>query len=537
MSTCSFRAAFYDLCSQGDLPSNLLFTNAETGDTLATKETTSKDGKYSFVVTVGQNKPMTIKVVGRSEGYDPIDATIDIPATSTYKEITKDFPLGQQPALSWHADTADYIKTLPVTASEKYRKFHGLLIEKITTKELYPVLTYVFFDSASATIPDRYVLFDSPTQTQQFNDTKIPGGTMQKYRNVLNIVGYRLRQHPDLKVQITGFNSYLKGSNDDQGETMDVSKARGEVVYNYLKDIWQIDPSRLELQKPEGIPPREKRSNPTDPLGVVENRRAEINVVDPDGKDWPIVEPIVQTDVRGYPQPETMYFTMQNGINAELIKHRAIEIKRNGEMWYVMSGDAVDSTGVTQMRSADYNWGKDGVSYEDDPGAVPDDESPYTAQLVLYTKDGRECRSPEIQIPVLIIDDEIKRRERLEEKTIDRYSLVLFKFNSAEAGALNERILKNYIYNDIRQGARIDITGYTDVVGLEDRNKRLSEQRAETVESGIKHNVSSKIYHSLTTKGVGEESPLYSNQLPEGRFYNRTVQVVIETPTGQEEQP
>jgi hypothetical protein len=29
---------------------------------------------------------------------------------------------------------------------------------------------------------------------------------------------------------------------------------------------------------------------------------------------------------------------------------------------------------------------------------------------------------------------------------------------------------------------------------------------------------------------VGETMPLYDNELPEGRFYSRTVNVIVETP-------
>jgi outer membrane protein OmpA-like peptidoglycan-associated protein len=75
------------------------------------------------------------------------------------------------------------------------------------------------------------------------------------------------------------------------------------------------------------------------------------------------------------------------------------------------------------------------------------------------------------------------------------------------------------------------VTGYTDIVGQEDRNQLLSRQRAGTVDRGLKRNVASGIVASLNTEGVGETDPLFSNDLPEGRFYNRTVQIVIETPT------
>ena len=34
----------------------------------------------------------------------------------------------------------------------------------------------------------------------------------------------------------------------------------------------------------------------------------------------------------------------------------------------------------------------------------------------------------------------------------------------------------------------------------------------------------------MISKGYGKTEPLYPNELPEGRYYNRTVQVFIETP-------
>jgi len=35
---------------------------------------------------------------------------------------------------------------------------------------------------------------------------------------------------------------------------------------------------------------------------------------------------------------------------------------------------------------------------------------------------------------------------------------------------------------------------------------------------------------SLTSHGFGKTAPLYDNAVPEGRYYNRTVQVLVETP-------
>lgn len=501
----------YDQCTQSSLASNITFTNTATGEVLHTANTTTATGEYNFVVTAGKN-PIIINASGQSANGETISGTIEVPAAKAYMEIRKDFPLGEMPVLTANYEIADYIRTLPETAPAQYRNFRGLLIEENLVKELYPLLTYVFFDSGSAQIPDRYVLFTSPEQTRGFSDSTVPGGTLQKYYHMLNIVGHRMRSHPETKIQIVGNNS----EEDAIGEVIATSKTRGEVVYNYLTRIWQIDPSRITLLAPRGFPVN--RSNPKDPLGRIENRRTEIL-----SNDWEIVKPIVQTELRRYLQPETMNFTMKNGIADNLVGSRRIEIKRpEAGMWHTMD------VGRTDVTSPTYNWGKNA---SDDPSAWPATEDPFTAQLVVVSPDGKECRSPEIQIPVMIITNERKRTEQLVDKTIDRFSLVLFKFDSPEGGPLNDRIIREFILPSVGQGAKINVTGYTDVIGAEDRNKKLSGDRANTVVTAVRRNVRAGVYASLDGVGVGEERPLYRNELPEGRFYNRTVQVIIETPT------
>lgn len=498
----------FDQCTGSNLPAEMVFIDAGTGDTLHAAQTNMQTGEYSFVVNaLGQ---MQIKVYGSSPGYPSFTDTIGIPPVKVYTEIRRDYPIGVQPKLSWTAGIADYISELPPSAPERYRNFRGLLIEENLVKELYPLLTYVFFDSGSAKIPDRYVLFTDPSQTQMFSDTSIPGGTMEKYYHVLNIIGYRLRRYPNTKIEITGCNS----GQDSLNEVRSVSEQRGKVVYDYLINIWRIEPARIKLQAARDLPALP--SNRRDPLGIIENRRTEVT-----STDYEIVRPIVNRDLRRYPQPDTMHFQMQNGINDALVARRAIEIKRNGQIWHIMT-----DVGRTEAVSPSFNWGKN--ANED---SIPNAETPYTAQLIVYSQDGKECRSNIVEIPVEIITNEEKRRERLVDKTIDIYSLVLFKFDSPEAGALNERILDEFVYSDVRPGAQIEVTGYTDVVGLEDRNLKLSEQRAGTVTNGVRRNVRAGVYASLVGKGVGETAPLYTNDLPEGRFYNRTVQVRIVTPT------
>ena len=425
----------------------------------------------------------------------------------------RDFPLGEVPTLSYTVPVSDYIAALPESAPASYRNFRGLVIEEVLVREIYPLLTYLFFDSGSAQIPSRYKLFTSPAQTQGFSDTTIPGGTLQKYYHVLNIIGFRMRSFPETTITLQGHDSQEPGI----GENPETSAKRAQVIYDYLTKIWEIDPSRIKMLKHGGYP--KEPSSRNDPLGVVENRRAEIR-----STDWEIMRPILITEVRRFHSPDTMHFQMKNGIADALVDRREIRIRRKEDQkWHTMS-----DIGTTDPVSPAYNWFK---GADEDEAIIAADETPYVAQMIVFSEDGRECRSNEVEIPVTIITNEEKRTERLVDRTVDRYSLVLFKFDSDEAGDLNERILKTYVYNEIRKGAQIKVTGYTDIVGQEDRNLRLSQQRAATVDRGLKRNVAGGTVASLNTEGVGETQPLYSNDMPEGRFYNRTVQIVIETPT------
>jgi hypothetical protein len=67
---------------------------------------------------------------------------------------------------------------------------------------------------------------------------------MEKYAHTLNIIGRRLRDNPEASIKIVGCNS-------DRGEEhnrKDLSRSRAEEVKAYLKYIWGIEASRMELE-------------------------------------------------------------------------------------------------------------------------------------------------------------------------------------------------------------------------------------------------------------------------------------------------
>ena len=70
---------------------------------------------------------------------------------------------------------------------------------------------------------------------------------------------------------------------------------------------------------------------------------------------------------------------------------------------------------------------------------------------------------------------------------------------------------------------RVVLTAAIDRIGEEAHNATLSQQRAENAAKSLRLKTES-------VTGKGESEPFYDNGLPEGRFYNRTVQIEVETP-------
>jgi outer membrane protein OmpA-like peptidoglycan-associated protein len=74
-------------------------------------------------------------------------------------------------------------------------------------------------------------------------------------------------------------------------------------------------------------------------------------------------------------------------------------------------------------------------------------------------------------------------------------------------------------------GLKLDVEGHTDSVGSDDYNQKLSEQRAASVRDYLTQ--SGMPQSSVTMKGLGEGTPVATNDTNEGRQQNRRVEIVI----------
>jgi outer membrane protein OmpA-like peptidoglycan-associated protein len=513
------KVTVIDECSQDFIPAEITIKNPIT-DKLYKDSVTVFKKQFEIVISNSDygnpkdgNEYVNLEIKAINDKYGEVVKIerIDKPGTTeraeeageAEDEILVTLTLGQMPILDTEIDEAEHVRTYKIEQPE-IADYRGLIMKEVKTWDLYPLLNYVFFPLGSAELPSRYITFNSPEETQFFNDTTIAGGTLDKYYHILNIYGFRLNQFPDEKIEIVGCND---GTMPEE-KSRELSQNRAQVVYDYFKNVWGISEDRMKLvarDKPSVV------SNVKDSLGIKENRRVEILC-----KNWDIMKPVFDKDPTIFPQPDKMKFVMKNGIEDLLVDKRRIEIKRGGEMWKVLH-----DIGKTQISTA-WDW------YSED-AVLPKDEVPFSTKLIITTTNGHECESPEIEIPVKQVKVEDRKIGEGKDSTLERYSLILFPFDRSDAGPINERIMDDYVYARIYPSSYIEVIGHTDVVGLYEHNMRLSNRRSATVHKGIQRKTRGS-YGSLNVRGVGEDEPLYDNSLPEGRFYNRTVQVIIKTP-------
>jgi outer membrane protein OmpA-like peptidoglycan-associated protein len=126
-------------------------------------------------------------------------------------------------------------------------------------------------------------------------------------------------------------------------------------------------------------------------------------------------------------------------------------------------------------------------------------------------------------------DDVPKKKEVLEIKETKRIVLegVTFNTGSSELLPASEEVLTKAL-NTLEDNPqiRVEIQGYTDNKGNQDKNLKLSQARAEAVKNwlvnkGIKAD-------RLTAKGYGPDNPIASNDTPEGRSQNRRIEFVVQ---------
>jgi OOP family OmpA-OmpF porin len=142
----------------------------------------------------------------------------------------------------------------------------------------------------------------------------------------------------------------------------------------------------------------------------------------------------------------------------------------------------------------------------------------------VFDTNNKFADSPVFAVTTTVETVESKRKANKYDERVDTYTVFAFNYGTntimAEDAAVKR--LSSAIRQTLKAGATVEITGFTDSRGSADGNKRLSQERAQAVAKLL------GVENAIVT-GVGATNQ-HDNTLPEGRFYNRFVQVDIRTP-------
>ena len=354
-----------------------------------------------------------------------------------------------------------------------------LIEERIRRREI-ALLPYIFFPENSAEIPARY------TTAVEKN-----GGTIvEKYRNLLNLLGERMRAEPGLNIRLVGTNADEK---EEKGN-IELSRKRAESVRDYLVANWKIDPSRIGV---EGRNLPEHPSNPTLPGGREENRRVEIIA------DKSLLSPMVVEDtIRSYSSPGAR-FDLSAPETAGVQRYE-LKIMVGGESG-MMSGKDLPRDPVTRQ-----------ISPEEAARIAAGTPLSYTLNVI--NGSGKDFSTERKDLRGAV--ERVRREDiLLDDRSVSISTPILFPYNSAELTSGDREALTRF-RNELPEGAKLTITGYADDLGETSYNRTLSGRRAEGV---------AKLFDGfpVTIVAAGEEGTIGGENTPEGRFYARTVTIEV----------
>ena len=382
---------------------------------------------------------------------------------------------------------------------------------EVRLTEIFPLRNYVYFNTGSNEISNRYVLL-SKDQVKDFKEDQLEVITtknlsdrskrqMTVYYNILNILGDRMQKNPNATISLVG--------SSEQGPADGL--AMSESIKTYLVDVFAINPSRISTkgQTKPNIPG-------VQPGGTLElellregDRRVSIESTSP-----------------------ALLMEFQSGADAQLKPVRIVPLQEAPASSYVTfnnkgAGEALStwSLQLTDEQGKTQSFGP----YTEEEVSIPGKailgsrpEGDFKAKMIGQTKSGVVV---EHEAPVhVVLWTPAKTQEGL------RYSII-YEFNKAKAISIYEKYLTDVIAPKIPVGATVIVHGHTDVIGGEDHNRDLSIARANDVknilESALSKANRKDVKFELNGFGEDENKSPFENKTPEERSYNRTVIIDI----------
>ena len=368
-------------------------------------------------------------------------------------------------------------------------------VEDVRYNEMFPLVPYIFCSEGG--LPgDADQTTGYGSVSGEFQMSSLPLDAIEVNKNVLNIVATRMKMLPHASLTITG-------TADGRAEksAKGLPQSRADWAKTYLVGSCGIEGSRI-VTRTTSIP--DKPSSPNDPDGIAENRRIELSSNVPD-----VLAPVViaADNQRVASFDVVMFYPRFTG---DTVRSWSLTVSQAGRVLKESNGTTLPSK----------------ISWALKPNELSAAQVPVDYELVMRNVDADSVVVAG-SIPVEYVSSVRKKTENLADKTVDKYSLILFDFDDAELTADNLVVLEQMVLPNIRSVSKVNIIGYSDRIGNDDYNLKLSRERAEAVRTFLQARAKEAIY---SVNGVGEATEVFPNSVPLGRQLSRTVQVIVETP-------
>jgi len=378
-------------------------------------------------------------------------------------------------------------------------------------KETFPIRNYVFFDLGSTAIPQRYILLKKD-EVKNFNEDQIDvkasanvsgrsNRQMNTYYNILNILGARMVKNPSTSITLIGYSE--KGSKD--------GREMAESIKNYLITTFGISASRITTEGrniPAGI--SEQSGDKTDlNLRLQGDRRVTIESN----------SPVLLMEFRNGPETPLKPVKISTIQKAPLESYITFNVEDEEDAFTSWSLQTEDEQGNTK-NFGPYTEAEVSIPTKDILDTIT--EGDYKITMTGQTKSGLTVTRETSAHLVLWTPAETVETMRFS---------IIYEFNKSKAINIYEKYLIDVVAPKIPEGATVIIKGYTDIIGGEDINQKLSLARANNVKSILERGLwkSGRKNFKLEVSGLGENEKTapFNNKYPEERSYNRTVIIDI----------
>lgn len=367
------------------------------------------------------------------------------------------------------------------------------------SREIYPLLPYIFFDEKQSTLPQRYVQIGN---LKDFSPTDLDPSPTVYHRNILKILASRMLENPDAKISLTGYVDPTT-----EADMCDLAYARASQVKQLLVDRFGIAENRITLNKETTCYPKDLTRSATIE-GYAENRRVDIGTNKPEvlfavaNARYQNPTLIVPTKIVAEP------FSVINRIKGDDVK---IFPPANWQLEvYQDKTNFLSHQSVSEVVAMP-------IAITRNNAKLLNNVSPLTINFTAYDNQGQ----------TKVIKKEIRVQKDTSLIEIESLTLTVFQ--------VSQYTLDNRIKNEIRKfiskldaNSTISIRGYSDNLGNAENNKSLSQVRANEVRDFIKQTAPSAKIIEVVGFGSDKFAPgVTSYASPEERFISRTVEIEI----------